>query len=183
MKKSQNELREGVTYQTSVDFSERSDTSEIPSPVITPTYEKLTDLSNCSFVFFCDIETTGLNKTCDIIQITAIFENDIFYQYIVPSKPIARSASHVTGLEMHRSSLFHNGSPVCAVSLKEALTLFLAWLQDRKPCLLIGHNFQVFDFPRIIRAFTHCHLLDALKDLVFGIVDTLPLFRHLYQEA
>jgi len=101
---------------------------------------------------FCDIETTSLSKKCDIVQIAAVSNSDKFSEYILPSQTIAPSASAVTGLQMQGHSLYYNGNPVHAVPIREALILFLAWLSERKPCVLIGHNFQQFDFPRIIRA-------------------------------
>lgn len=56
-----------------------------------------------------------------------------------------------------------------AVKLTEALNLFLSWPKnengERKPYVLIGHNFEQFDFPRIIRAFEKCELTILLVNL------------------
>lgn len=152
---------------------------EIPVPNIPPVYEEVKTVDDFCFVY-CDIETTSLSKSCDIVQVAAVSGNDVFTQYILPSQAISSYASNVTGLAMHGNVLFYQGEPVSTSSLREALVLFLAWLDDKKPCLLIGHNFKTFDFPRLLSAFEKCHLLAAFGETVCGIIDTLPMFRKLF---
>ncbi len=55
---------------------------------------------------------------------------------------IAPSASDVTGLTMNGCDLMYHGKQVYTVASKEALQLFLVWLDTHKLCVLIGHNFQ-----------------------------------------
>lgn len=179
----QKELREGVTYKSSVGLSihSNSQVTEIPAPTLPPDVITLEIPDNCTHIY-CDLETTSLSKTCDIVQIAAISANDVFNQYILPSQPIAPGAACVTGLALHGNVLFYHGNPVRTLPLRESLNLFLAWLDERKPCLLIGHNFRTFDFPRLLRAFDKCHLLTSLQNCVVGIVDTLPLFRKQFPD-
>lgn len=171
------ESREGVTYQSAVDLSDTTVVTEIP-PAKQPLDIRKIELPVSYSRVYCDIETTSLSKTCEIVQIAAVSTDDKFTEYILPSHNIAPSASAVTGLHMQGNTLFYNGTPVAANPLQEALNLFLSWLSERKPCVLIGHNFKQFDFPRIIRALDKCDLKDALTESVIGIVDTLPLYRE-----
>lgn len=83
-------------------------------------------------------------KDCDIVQLAAVSQNALFskYMYIIPGEGIAHNASAV----------FFNNQPVVADSLFNVVTLFWGWLDERKPCVPIGHNFRLFDYPRILRA-------------------------------
>ncbi|XP_062576921.1 uncharacterized protein LOC134267321 isoform X2 [Saccostrea cucullata] len=178
---SASQIREGVTYQSSVDLTQSDGefVKEIPAPSIVPTVTPCILPKKYTFVY-CDIETTSLNKTCDIIQIAAVSENGKFSKYILPSQRISTAASQVTGLTVHGNVLHLNGTPVTSVSLQLALASFLAWLDDQKPCIFVGHNFLRFDLPRVLRNFEICHFLHALEPVVLGVVDTLLLFREVY---
>lgn len=175
------ELQEGVTYKSGVDLVNISDSTEIPYPSEVPVKVTLEDVTNYKKIY-CDIETTSLSKTCDIIQLAAVCEHDSFNTYIMPSKPISDGASQVTGLSCHGNVLFYNGSPVHTVALKESLSLFLAWLQDRQPCILIGHNLIKFDLPRILHAYDISKLLFNFQNSIAAVIDTLPLFQELHPE-
>ena len=105
------------------------------------------------------------------MQIAAVSNSDKFTEYILPSQTIAPSASAVTGLQMRY---------ITCSSHKRGFNIILAWLSERKPCVLIGHNFKQFELPRIIRALETCNLTNTISDSVIGIVDTLPLYRELF---
>ena len=146
----QKELREGVTYQSSIDVigNNETDIIEIPKPISAPEQRKIETNTDCSHVY-CDIETTSLYKSCDITQIAAVSGKDNFNQYILPTQPITLGATQVTGLTVVNNMLCYKGKPVHAVYLRTALEQFLLWLEKRNPCVLIGHNFRIFDFPRL----------------------------------
>ena len=42
--------------------------------------------------------------------------------------------------------------PVPVYPITEALDMFMKWLKDIGQGVLVGHNFQKFDFPRILSA-------------------------------
>ena len=67
------------------------------------------------------------------------------------------------------------------VTISQALREFFYFLED-KPTLLIGHNIKVFDCPVLINAARACDLLERLKMVVAGCVDTLPLFRATFND-
>ena len=73
--------------------------------------------------------------------------------------------------------MFYHGQRVKTCQLATALASFVEFMQKHEPCVLIGHNFNRFDFPRIIRAFQLCNMTDKLEKYTLGIVDTLPLFK------
>ena len=87
-------------------------------------------------------------------------DNNSFNKYILPSKPTSPSAFQVTGLTLCGNVMYYHETPVDAMSLHESLTLFLSCLDEMKPCILVGHKFAKFDFPRLLRAFESCKLLN-----------------------
>lgn len=62
---------------------------------------------------------------------------------------------------------------VDARPLKEALNLFVTFIEKNRPCILVGHNFMKFDFPRIIRAFEIALSLHTFSMFVLCLADTL----------
>ena len=175
------EVREGTTYQSGVATQHHADITEIPPPLVCPKTEPITQNNTCSKVF-CDIETGSLQKDADILQISAVFTDKTYDQYITPTRCVAPAASAVTGLAAQGGVLFHNGTPVPTFPLQQALQAFLAWLNEIGNVMLIGHNFKSFDFPRLIHAYKKCHLDSAFKDSVTCISDTLLIFRDLCPE-
>ena len=71
------ELKEGTTYESLIDLSATAQNSidEIPEPVNMSIYSQLTK-QNLNEICF-DLETTSLNKSCNIIQLSACIGNDI----------------------------------------------------------------------------------------------------------
>ncbi|KAL5012907.1 hypothetical protein ScPMuIL_011458 [Solemya velum] len=172
------EVREGITYKSSVATTHHADIVEIPSAVSISAVENVAD---CLYQkVFCDIETTSLQQDADIIQISAICGTDSFDQYITPTKSVSPGAAAVTGLTSQGGVLFYHGTPVPTLPLQGAMQQFLAWLDDRAPVILIGHNFRAFDFPRIIRVVDRVKMNVAFKERVVGAVDTLPLFKEVF---
>ncbi|XP_053391808.1 uncharacterized protein LOC128554565 [Mercenaria mercenaria] len=175
-------LREGTTYKPSIATTDVADITEIPPSQICPVHEHIQFSDNYNNVY-CDIETTSLRKDCDILQIAAVCGSVSFNQYILPTQTISQGASNLTGLSHIENVLFLNEKPIENVlHLKEALSVFLAWLSDIGKYVLIGHNFRKFDFPRLIRAFDICDLLASLKTCVVGIIDNLPMYRNVYPQ-
>jgi len=103
-----------------------------------------------------------------------------FDQYVLPRKSISPSSSRVTGLTSSGGVIFLHGSPVCAIPLKEALTLFLDWLQDIGQVVLVGHNLKVFDFPRLLTALRAVNLETEFQHVCFGGIDSLHVMREIH---
>ncbi|XP_029207906.2 uncharacterized protein LOC114971528 [Acropora millepora] len=125
-----------------------------------------------------DVETTSLATDADIIQLSAIHDDDEFNIYIIPEDKISATASYITQLSMVRGRLFHKGKPVPAEEPKEAFQKFLAWLKAKeKQVVLLAHNAKCFDSKRIIYSLKKYDLLSYFQDCVIGFVDTLALFK------
>ena len=124
------------------------------------------------------LETGGLGTDTDITQISAVsFENeDSFDQYITPTKPISAGASAATGLQNHGGVLMKEGQPVPTLLIKQALLLFIDWLSDRGPCILIAHNSK-FDSKHLIHHIINSKLVSSFQNCVHGFVDSLPYFK------
>lgn len=172
-------VREGPTYESGVSLVHVSDVSEIPVSKPVPVIDTIENLLNVNKIY-CDIETSSLHKDADILQIAATSVTDSFDVYILPSKQISPTASEITGLSVIGNSMFYKGQRVETLMLKDALILYVKYLKKHQPCVLIGHNFHRFDFPRIIRAFEVIHMTSDLLKCTLGTIDTLPLFRNIH---
>ena len=181
----QREIREGLTYQSSVSLHTINDIDLISIPAPSPLPElqplSLSSFSSSSLCVF-DLETTSLSATCDIVQIAAqaLDGNSLFNCYILPIAPISASSSKVTGLTKQGNNVFCHGKIVPSVSITEGLELFSNWLSSlNKRVILIGHNIKSFDI-RHLRRHVTSHEMQSKFDIVTGYVDTLPLFKSLY---
>ena len=90
------DAREGDTYKSGVSLDVNFDTTQIPEPIPYPEIQRVHAAEYC-FVSV-DVETTSLSDTCDIVQLSAVTAERQFDSYVFPSKPIASSASKITGL-------------------------------------------------------------------------------------
>ena len=179
----QKELREGVTYQSSValDVIDDSATQSIPSMQSPPDFEKIPviELENSTLVAF-DLETTLLSDSCEIIQIAAtVFDSSTsFDRYILPVGAISPGASKVTGITKKNNCLFLRSRPVESADILTVLKQFSEWLSTLGDnVVLVGHNVNKFDskhFWRVIES----HKV-ASHFTLSGFIDTLPLFRCL----
>ena len=182
------ELREGVTYQSSCSFvPDDLDTTAIPAPLATPDLEKLMPSSSRSIVWF-DLETTSLQRSCQIIQIAASVddghdvENLQFNQYLLPTESISAKATEVTGLTVSRVGgqrrLVKHGKPLEALDQGCGLSSFLNWLEDLgKSVVLVGHNCHSFDMRVFLNSVMREGLLSDFSDFVDGFGDSLPALK------
>lgn len=129
-------------------------------------------------VFF-DLETTGLGRTCEIVQLAAASGGHSLNLYVVPPCPMQRGASEVTGFRVRRRRLFLRRRPVPTNSLREVLVSFVAFLRMLGRPLVLGHNIRRFDCPLLARALDGLGLRAEFESAVSGYVDTLPLAREL----
>ena len=82
----QKELREGVTYQSSIclDDIDEAATTLIPSLVQAPTLEKIPEAEISAATLVFDLKTTSLSDNCEIVQISAskLDRTEIFDRYV-----------------------------------------------------------------------------------------------------
>lgn len=140
-----------------------------------PSHIPVSESGTCNIVFF-DLETTSLKSDCDIIQISALHNNDMFNSYVIPDKMIDPVAAEITGIDCFGDEMYVRGNPVSAYPPKEALENFLAWIEKRSPVVMLAHNAQ-FDYTRLFHALETHKLYDKFSEHIEGFVDTLRLFK------
>lgn len=131
-------------------------------------------------VVYFDLETTGLEADCDIVQLSSVVGQQYFNQYILPSKKVSWRASEITGLTFDSGSLHLRGKMVEALEPREALQKWLHWIRPIAPVVLVAHNCYNFDARRLVNNYKKYGLLEELGQLVAGFIDTLPMFKELY---
>ncbi|CAC5372924.1 unnamed protein product [Mytilus coruscus] len=175
------EVREGVTYQTAIDIQPTSaaDITMISAPIIPPVLNSINiDDGSYTRVFF-DLETSSLAMDCDILQISAIYNDNLFNQYITPTRSINKYASEVTGLTVSHNFLCYNGHRVDSCLPQQALQNFMFWLHNipSQKLTLLGHKCKRFDMPRLMNTLKTIQSCSFICKKVSGFIDTLPLFR------
>ena len=173
-------IREGPTYESNIGLEQEQNDPEdevipphIPAPVMLPVSDK-----DLPLVYF-DLETTSSTTTAQITQTGCVSGSKEFSQYGMPTEPIQKIASEVTGLTMHGGELLLHGVVVPAVGQKSLLINFLSWLDEEElsPCILVGHNMRAFDSRKMVQNVQQHGLLGAFKERVVGFMDTLPAFK------
>ncbi|XP_011685184.1 PREDICTED: uncharacterized protein LOC105448359 [Wasmannia auropunctata] len=116
---------EGVTYETNcalltepavpVDEENNSDSEE----------EDLCEIP----IILLDLETSGFQADCDILQIAAKCNKTTFSTYSNPVQQISPKAAEAHGLVNCYGDLMHNGVKVSSVPIRIALGDFHSWLQ------------------------------------------------------
>ncbi|XP_061174897.1 uncharacterized protein LOC133184042 [Saccostrea echinata] len=166
---------EGDTYSTNIELQDHTDIEEIsvlPEKHLT---------AQQPFMFF-DLETTGLGRTSDIIQIAAVCSDKTFNTYVFPTKPISPGASSATGLSFKDGKLLLQEKSIEAVKQKDGLLQFLAFVKKfTYPCI-VGHNIKNFDVPVLINSLEKYGLCETLNRSISGFVDTLVIARSLYNK-
>ncbi|XP_058804447.1 uncharacterized protein LOC131671769 [Phymastichus coffea] len=172
----QNEKSEGVAYQRNVGINT---TNTVISASVLDKVVEINDTAS-ELVFF-DLETSGLEESCDILQIAAASSTIEFCTYALPTRNIPMQVTKVNGLSGHSVNLFFNGKKVEAVELNEALMAFSAFLKTVSPsCTLAAHN-SSFDMNRLIYAINNKDLYEEFK-IIDSSVDTLRVFKMEYPE-
>ncbi|XP_061191031.1 uncharacterized protein LOC133199201 [Saccostrea echinata] len=170
-------VKEGITYETDVDINNNIDNSitEIPPPLIKPISTPIA-AGQYTFVYF-DLETTGLEKDCEVTQIGACTDDKIFSQYVTPpTKSISASATAVTELAIRDTRMYKNGHQVLSKTTEEAFQSFIDWMKQFTNIILVAHN-AIFDSRIIVHLFDSVGL--CASDFFIGFTDTLPLCREL----
>lgn len=163
---------EGDTYQTNICLGseENIDLNDIQlnSPV--------EHLHTYPLVFF-DLETGGLGRTSDIIQIAAKCKEKEFSIYAIPTRCISKEASAATCLTFDGNNLCYKGEAVPAVPPFEALIAFLNFLDSFNHPIIVGHNIQSFDLPILRHHLGSSNLLERFSGNITGFLDTLKISK------
>ncbi|XP_024890355.1 uncharacterized protein LOC112466488, partial [Temnothorax curvispinosus] len=163
------ENKEGITYSSGCGFNTFVELDNSYSIRNTP-------IPSTSALAFFDLETTGLSKTSEIVQVSAKLGLQEFNAFIVPSHGFSPSASLVTGLSVDDGELFRNGEKMKTMPRRLALKSFIDFLTPG-PVILIAHNGGRFDAPMLLNELRSLGLLQDFQSVVFGFCDTLPLLK------
>ena len=141
-----NEVREGTMYCSGSSSADMPmDTEEIPPPIQEPSLFQ----TSCNNLIVFDLESSGLDNRCEILQIAAyLFSNPAvsFSVYVLPTRQISRDATAVTHLSLGRESghnvLLRNGIEVPSVSWSVAEKKSSDCLGEvtTSPSTLVAHN-------------------------------------------
>ncbi|KAM7002114.1 protein PML-like [Tautogolabrus adspersus] len=134
-----------------------------------------------SLVFF-DLETTGLDQSCEIVQLAAVSGGHSLNLYVIPRCRMQRGAAKVTGFRIRRHRLYLHRQLVLTNSLREVLVSFIAFLQMLGRPLVVGHNIRRFDCRLLARALDELDLRAEFDSSISGCVDTLPLAREMLRD-
>jgi DNA polymerase III alpha subunit (gram-positive type) len=135
---------------------------------------------------FFDVESTGLGKHSDIIQIGAVHQNGRTYKnFIIRSCEIKEDATRVNGFTTSRGRLYRHYIEIRdAVSPHQGLNDFLDWVwnNSRGRDVLIAHNCFQFDAPVLINNILNHNVEDlaGICRVISGFGDTLESFRERY---
>ncbi|XP_068170201.1 protein PML-like [Antennarius striatus] len=132
-------------------------------------------------VFF-DLETTGLGRCCEIVQLAAVSGGHSLNLYVVPQSQVQRGASKVTGFSVFKRRLYLHRQPVRTNSLREVLVSFIAFLRMLGRPLVVGHNIRRFDCRLLARDLDRLGLRADFDSSVSGCVDTLPLAGEMLKD-
>ena len=181
------ELREGDTYQSEIALVEEEDTEEIPDIV-----DDLVPIPEITTEVVFDLETTGLKRTSEILQVAAKCKTDIFATYALPYGLITSGATEKNGISKIGNQLFQKLEPanpssptqlVNSVSQKRALELFTEFLDKHKPVVLIGHNIAAFDMYVLYNNMQRYGLWSSFCSKLQGFVDTNTVSKPIVKKT
>lgn len=139
-------------------------------------------MSEFAITFF-DLETSGRSNDDEILQIAAKSEEKQFNVYITPTKYILPCVTQVNGMKNRNGHLFVHDKQVKTVPLKQAIALFRTFLlTSGRRNLLVAHN-AIFDNRFLLLAFEKTGTTQSFENIIYGVTDTLPIFRKLLPES
>lgn len=170
------EVLEGTTYESNIDIED--DITDQLEEI--PTWKQITAEENFPIIVF-DLETTGLSRQSDIVQIAAVTENETFSAYAMPSKKITPQASDITKLAFFDGQMYYDEVPVESSPPFEVFTNLIAFLSKfpSKPTL-VGHNIKTFDCHILYNQLNKLKMWDEFCLYFNGFIDTRILFRSEY---
>ena len=165
------EVREGDSYQSNI----MMDAKEVDYELIPQCFDDNFPIPDNATEIVFDLETTGLKRTSEIIQIAAqtVKGDHKFSVYSCPVKAISNEASDKTKFTKTANQLYHKDKPVETVDQKAALEQFVSFLDEHKPVVLVGHNIKSYDLQVLFQNMGP--LWSSFSEIVCGCVDTKSL--------
>ena len=133
-----------------------------------------------------DLETTGLERKSEILQISCSpsnVETESLSENLFPEHQIInQAATQVHGISVDfrngRKTLMRRGTELAAVSQTQGLTDFCSYLEHYSHSariVLIAHNGDKFDFPVLINALERNNLLSVFLSINVLLLDSLTI--------
>ncbi|KAL7304711.1 hypothetical protein TKK_0002952 [Trichogramma kaykai] len=103
--------------------------------------------------------------------------------YTIPSASMSKGASIITGLSVIDGDLFLNEERLEASSAADAVNIFIQYIKTfEKQVILLAHNGNRFDTPRLLKLVKEVGKLDEFCEYVARFADSLPIFRKVSPE-
>ena len=134
-------------------------------------------MGHCFMCANIDIVFCVLGADAEVVQISAVYGDNNFNQYIIPECAVDQSATDVTGISKVNGVLYHHDQPLEAVSADERLLHFITWLSKFTKPVLIGHNVRNCDCPTLLNSIIKCDMINEMAEVILGFVDSLGLFE------
>lgn len=164
------EKSEGLTYKSNCGIN---DNYSLESLDFNSTYDHY-----CPVYF--DLETSGLARSDEILQIGAKYNDASFSVYVTPTQRISESASKITGLTSRSGELYFYNKLVSSFALQDALVSFKEFLdRTHKPVLLVAHNAN-FDATKLVKGIVQWNLQNQFN--IIGFTDSLKVLRRTFPE-
>ena len=133
-----------------------------------------------------DLETTGLERKSEILQISCSpsnVETESFSENLFPERQIInQAATQVHGISVDfrngRKTLMRRGTELAAISQTQGQTDFCTYLEHYSHStriVLIAHNGDKFDFPVLINALERNNLLSVFLSINVLLLDSLTI--------
>ncbi|XP_060592882.1 uncharacterized protein LOC132747499 [Ruditapes philippinarum] len=170
---------------TGIGHDEEVDIERLPDPIPRGVFKQVIPHGPPTYIV-ADLETTDLIRGDQIPHITQIAAVEMstgstFNKYVIPKIPITSAAENVTKIIMVNEKVMAvDGVTVEPVPLHVALKKFLSWLESFDNIYIIAHNGRRFDFIVLTAAYKVCGLLPNFLSAITGLVDSLPVFKHVY---
>ncbi|XP_011406276.1 PREDICTED: exonuclease DPD1, chloroplastic/mitochondrial-like [Amphimedon queenslandica] len=179
-----------ATLDNSLPSTMEADQPTIKGPM------KESAVPNNDIIILFDLETTGLAKNSDIIQIAAevVGQNNMWSKYLIPNQDIGYHATQVTGMHVEETDgvriLMEGNEEVDAASYEDGLTQFyyyLCQLSNKKDhnarLILVAHNGRRFDAPILVNAFKKINVSSSdLSEKEIYFSDSLEILRKLQKD-
>lgn len=194
------EAKEGVTYETGIALTRAGNTLtsgtllDLRTSITREEYQLYTNdleqqgqqeeqshTEQVKYIMF-DVETTGLDRESEIIQLCTTVEDKPFQQYLLPERrSISESATKVHGLTISykngKKALVKEGAVLPATSQAQGLADFVEYVreQNAESIVLVAHNGNRFDFPLLFNSLRRYNLLELFLTCNITLVDSLQV--------
>lgn len=148
---------------------------EIPTPSSVPSSTSVQRVAIA-------MSTTGSGSSESMCQIAAVHVDKVSYvynRYITPKQENDKATEAQYYVVLNSGST--DSKTVITVAEGEAIKGLVDYLcDDDSKKILIAHEGEKFNFPLLLELVKRYNLMDSFKEVVLGLVDSMPLFKCLF---